>query len=121
MDWLISYPEDFGHGTSADLEQNHKVIATDSTDTVGIAADLKDPAVVATELVAVTAAVVAIATDSMDPTTLEPQLNSGLPPPRSSGELIISGYQVQVFIDKSALKTVQFQNRNGVHIKIGIS
>ena len=29
MDWLISYPEDFGHGTSADLEQNHKVIATE--------------------------------------------------------------------------------------------
>ena len=43
MDWLISYPEDFGHGTSADLKQNHKVITTDFTDTVGIA-------VVATEL-----------------------------------------------------------------------
>ena len=38
----------------------NKTIATDSTDTVGIAADLNDPAVVATELVAVTAAVVAI-------------------------------------------------------------
>ena len=47
-----------------------KVIATDSTDTVGIAADpkgpvvvatdLNDPTVVATELVAVTAAVVAM-------------------------------------------------------------
>ena len=42
----------------------NKVIAMDSTDTKGpvlVAADLNDPAVVATELVAVTAAVVAIA------------------------------------------------------------
>ena len=42
-------------------------IATDSTDTVDIAADTKDPAVVATELVAVTAAVMAIAKDFTDP------------------------------------------------------
>ena len=48
MNWLISYPEDFGHGTSADLEQNHKVVATDSTDTV--AADPKGPVVVAADL-----------------------------------------------------------------------
>ena len=50
-----------------------------------------------------------------------PLLKSGVPPPRSSGEVITSSYPVLVFIDKSALKTVQFQNRNGVHIKIGIS
>ena len=37
-----------------------------------------------------------------------PLLKSGVPPPRSSGELIISGYPVQVFIDKSALKEFQF-------------
>ena len=37
-----------------------------------------------------------------------PFLNSGVSPPRSSGELIISGYPVQVFIDKSALKKFQF-------------
>ena len=37
-----------------------------------------------------------------------PLLKSGVPPPRSSGELIISDYPVQVFIDKSALKKFQF-------------
>ena len=46
-------------------------------------------------------------------------LKSGVPPPKSSCEVITPSYPVQVFIDKSALKTVQFQNRNRVHIKIG--
>ena len=34
---------------------------------------------------------------------------SGVPSPRSSGELIISSYPVQVFIDKSSLKKFQYQ------------
>mgnify|MGYP001309093272 CR=1 FL=1 len=34
-----------------------------------------------------------------------PLLKSGVPPSRSSGELIISGYPVQVFIDKSSCTT----------------
>ena len=42
-----------------------------------------------------------------------PLLKSGVPPPRSSGEVMTSSYPFQVFIDKSALKRV--------HIKIGIS
>ena len=37
-----------------------------------------------------------------------PLLKYVVPPARSSDELIISGYPVQVFIDKSALKKFQF-------------
>ena len=40
--------------------------------------------------------------------TIGPLKNSGAPPLRSSGELIFSGYPVQVFIEKSALEKFQF-------------
>ena len=39
-----------------------------------------------------------------------PLLKSGVPPSRSSGELIISGYPAQVFIDKSSLKKFQMES-----------
>ena len=43
-----------------------------------------------------------------------PLLKSGVPPPRSSGELIISHYPAEVFIDK------KFQLGYGVHFHLRI-